>query len=470
MSVVHDPYAALRRRDFRCLLSAGVLASIGAEIQAVAVGYELYERTEDAAYLGWAGLAQFLPVLLLALPAGQASDRFSRKYLLQLAQAGQAITGLALAMLSVYEGPVALMFLFLVLSGICRAFSAPARSALVSQVVPAELLPNAVTWNSSAWQVANVSGPALGGLALSVPGLMHRYAPELADQLKMIWDRPVKLAPPVVTGPAVAYVLAAVSALVCVILLFPVQPRELARTKQDRSLRGLLAGLRFVLNTRLMLAAITLDLFAVLLGGATALLPVYAKDILHVGPIGFGLLRAAPAVGAVLMALVLAHRPPLRKPGQAMLLAVAGFGVATIVFGLSGNFALSLLMLALTGALDNISVVVRGTLMQTLTPDDMRGRVAAVNVVFISSSNELGAFESGMTADWFGRISRSPIVGTIASVVVGGIGTIGVVVVAALVWPSLLAVEKPAGGAVLPIPASAGPGVEDLEPDERTLN
>jgi MFS family permease len=263
------------------------------------------------------------------------------------------------------------------------------------------------------------------------------------------------LTPPVLTGPAIAYFLCALSALSSAVLLLPVQPRELVRKVQDRSLRGLLAGLHFVFNTKLLLAAITLDLFAVLLGGATALLPVYAKDILHVDALGFGFLRAAPAIGATLMALALAHRPPLRKPGQAMLLAVAAFGVATIVFGLSENFWLSLLMLALTGAFDNISVVVRGTLMQTLTPDDMRGRVGAVNIVFISSSNELGAFESGMTAKLFG---------TVVSVVGGGIGTIAVVIASAFIWPSLLTVEKPAGAAEVPIPATAGPGKEDVEP------
>ncbi len=456
MSEVHDPYAALRHRDYRCLLGAGVLASIGAEIQAVAVGFELYERTNDKAALGLAGLAQFLPVLLLALPAGQASDRFSRKWLLQLAQAGQVLTGTALAILSVYQGPVALIYLFLVLAGVCRAFSAPARQALVAQVVPAHLLPNAVTWNSSAWQVANVTGPALGGLALIGPQLPARLAPFLPDGLVQFVAQAGPLDLPTPTGPSVAYLLAALCALTCVLLLVPIRPRAFVRPPQDRSLRGLLAGLRFVFRTELLLAAITLDLFAVLLGGATALLPVYAKDILHVGPLGFGFLRAAPAAGAVLTALLLAHRPPLRHPGQAMLLAVAGFGAATIVFGLSENFWLSLLMLALTGALDNISVVVRGTLMQTLTPDDMRGRVSAVNVVFISSSNELGGFESGMTAKWFG---------TVPSVVGGGIGTIAVVLAAALIWPRLLAMGKVSLPASMPIPATAGPGKEDQEPE-----
>lgn len=218
--------------------------------------------------------------------------------------------------------------------------------------------------------------------------------------------------------------------LACVVLLSPVRPRYgSSRPAPARSVASLFAGVRFVWRTELLLAAITLDLFAVLLGGATALLPIYAQDILHVGAVGLGWLRAAPALGAFLMALSLAHRPPLQRPGRALLTAVAGFGAATIVFGVSGNFWLSFAALAATGALDNVSVVVRGTLMQTLTPDEMRGRVAAVNSVFISSSNELGAFESGATAALFG-----PVI----SVVGGGVGTILVVLLVTARWPRLL--------------------------------
>jgi MFS family permease len=394
----HDPYAALRHGDYRCLLSAAVLASIGGEVQAVAIGWELYQRTHDAAALGFAGLAQFLPVLLLALPAGQAADRFSRKLLFQLSQLVMALVALGLESLSVEQGPVWVVYLLLLLSGACRAFGAPARSALLPQVVPPRALANAVTWNSSGWQIANVAGPALGGLTVA---LFHFPA---------------------------AYLLAALCCLTSALLMFPIRPRVVARPTTSRSLASLLAGIRFVWSSQLLLAAITLDLFAVLLGGATALLPMFAKDILHVGAKELGYLRAAPAVGALVMAIVLAHRPPLRRAGPALLVAVAGFGLATIVFGLSTNYWLSLAMLIVTGALDNISVVVRGTLMQMLTPDEMRGRVAAVNTIFISSSNELGAFESGITAWAFG-----PVV----SVVGGGIGTILVVLVSMLRWPAL---------------------------------
>ena len=405
MSEAHDPYAALRHHDYRLLWVAGVLASLGGEIQATAVGWELYQLTHNAAALGFAGLVQFLPVLLLALPAGHLADRHSRRVLFQIAQAAAGAASLGLAALSFWCGPVelnvGLIFACLALAGVARAFTSPTRSSLLPQVVPPEALHNAVTWNSSGWQFANVAGPALGGAALAFAGGR--------------------------AGPA--YLVAAFCCLACVLLLAPVRPRWAGtRPPGARSLASLVAGVRFVWRTELLLAAITLDLFAVLLGGATALLPIYATDILHVGAVGLGWLRAAPALGAIVMAFSLAHRRPLRRPGAAMLLAVAGFGAATIVFGFSTNFWLSLFLLALTGALDNVSVVVRGTLMQTLTPDEMRGRAAAVNSVFISSSNELGGFESGVVAAAFGPV---------ASVVSGGVGTILVVLLTARRWPQL---------------------------------
>ena len=399
MPGAHDPYAALRHRDYRCLLGGGVLASVGAEVQAVAVGWEIWQRTGSAALLGLTGLAQFLPVLLFALTAGQAADRFSRKYLFQTAQAAMALASLGLAALSWFSGPIPLVFVCLFLAGTGRAFSSPARSSLLAQVVPDEALGNAVTWNSSGWQAANVTGPALGGVVIAVAGMA-----------------------------APAYVLAAACALACVLLLAPIRLRASPRPVEARSLAWLFAGVRFVWRTEVLLAAITLDLFAVLLGGATALLPIFAKEILGVGPAGLGWLRAAPALGALAMAVALAHRPPLRRAGRTLLLAVAGFGLAWVGFGFSRHFGVSLALLALVGALDNISVVVRGTLMQRLTPDEMRGRVAAVTSVFISSSNELGAFESGITAEWFGPVG---------SVVAGGIGTLVVVLVVMLAWPNL---------------------------------
>jgi MFS family permease len=270
----------------------------------------------------------------------------------------------------------------------------------VPQVVPPQLLANAVTWNSSGWQIAATIGPALGGLVIAQ-----------------------------VQSAVGAYLLAALCSLMCVALVASIHPRNTARLREPLSLESMRAGMAFVWKTKPILATITLDLFAVLFGGATALLPVFAKDILQVGPTGLGWLQAAPSLGALLMALILAHRTPLRRSGRAMLGAVAGFGLATMVFGLSDDYLLSFIMLAVTGALDNISVVVRGTLVQVLTPEAMRGRVSAVNALFISSSNQLGAFESGITADWFGPV---------LSVVGGGIGTLLVVVTVMAIWPEVL--------------------------------
>jgi MFS family permease len=277
----------------------------------------------------------------------------------------------------------------------------PARSALIPQVVPLHVLGNAVTWNSSGWQVASMIGPGLAGILLAATG----YA-------------------------VTAYLLTVCCALGCVALVGFIRPHSEVRQREPVTLAALLAGVRFVFRTKLILATITLDLFAVLLGGATVLLPMFAApEILDAGPIGFGCLRAAPSVGALAMAIYLAYRPPLRRAGPALLWSVAGFGVATIVFGLSTNLWLSLVALALTGAFDNVSMVVRGTLIQVLTPDAMRGRVFAVNSIFIGSSNELGAAESGFTAKLFGPV---------ASVVGGGIGTLLVVLTVILKWPSVL--------------------------------
>ena len=393
----HDPWQALRHRDYGLLLAGGIVSVVASEAQAIAVGWELYDRTGSALMLGLAGLAQFLPVLLFALPAGQLADRFSRKLQFQAAQAASAGCSLALAWLSLAQADPALMLVVLFLAGIARAFTSPARASLLPLVVPLEALPNAVAWNSTAWQFANVAGPALGGLILAL------------------------------SRPASAYFVGAAGGLACALLLGPIQPRGAIRRPAGRGFAGLTQGLGFVFSTPLLLAALALDLFAVLLGGATGLLPLFAQTILGASALGFGLLRAAPAAGAVVMAFFLAHRP-LRRPGRSMMLAVAGFGLATIVFGLSRAYWLSLAMLALLGALDNISVVVRNTLVQMVTPDDMRGRVSAVNTVFISSSNELGAFESGTTAACFGPV---------ASVVGGGIGTIAVVLATGLLAPAL---------------------------------
>jgi MFS family permease len=411
MAAAHDPYAALRSGDYRCLWAGNVLASIANQVQRVALGWELYQRTNDAAALGLVGLVQFLPVVLLSLPAGHAADRYSRKALLIGAQGLMALGALGLAALSAWQGPVPLVYVCVLFAGLGQAFSSPARWALLPQVVPDDALGNAITWNTSGWQVASLVGPVLSGLVMRQSG-----------------------------GAVASYALAAAGSLAAAGLLARVRPRPGQRSTRGLSLESFLAGVRFVWGTKLILATITLDLFAVLLGGAVALLPIYARDILQVGPFGLGCLQAAPSIGAFVMAVALAHRPPLRRAGRALLWSVAGFGAATIVFGLSQNVVLSFVMLALTGALDNVSMVVRGTLLQVLTPDEMRGRVSAVNSIFISSSNELGAFESGVTARLFG-----PVV----SVVGGGIGTLLVVAGVMLHWPEVLRLgplDRPAAG------------------------
>jgi hypothetical protein len=297
-----------------------------------------------------------------------------------------------------WHHPIAAMYTLLALGNIGGTFSRPARQALLPQLVPSEKFGNAVMWNSTVFETASVVGPAIGGF---------------------ICARSV----------AFAYVFAA-ACFCCSFVLVAALPKVHAAAKKNHrpGFTDLIAGVRYVWRVRLMFSALTLDLFAVLLGGAVYLLPAFAQDILHVGPVGFGWLRAAPSIGAISMAMLQAHRKPMRRAGRTLLIAVAGFGIATIIFGLSKNFWLSFAMLILTGAFDNISVVVRHTLVQMLTPDEMRGRVSAVNQVFIGSSNELGGMESGLTAAWLGLVP---------SVVVGGIGTLIVVIGAAFTWPEM---------------------------------
>lgn len=395
----HDPFAALRFRDFRLLMIGTFVTVIAEQMLNVALGWELYERTRSPLMLGLVGLVQVLPVLALALIAGHTADRFDRKRIVVLTMLTIALCTLGLAVLSYSSGPLLFIYGCLLIIGVARAFQSPAVSSLTAQVVPAEYFSNAATWESSAWQASSIIGPALGGFLIAV----QKQA----------------------TG---VYALVTTLILAVGLMLGLLRPRPVAPSEEELSLDSLLAGARFIWNTKIILASITLDMFAVLLGGATALLPVFARDILLVGAEGLGWLRAAPAVGATLAGLSLAFLPPFRHAGRTLLLVVAGFGLATIVFGLSRSFALSLLMLALLGALDNISVVIRSTLLLTRTPDSMRGRVNAVHFVFIGISNELGAFESGVAAALFG---------TIGAVVGGGIGTILVVGAVALLWPEV---------------------------------
>ncbi|MEP7087464.1 MAG: MFS transporter, partial [Gemmatimonadota bacterium] len=352
-----DPYAALRYSDYRFYLTGRLAATIGGQMIDVAIGWELYERTNRALALGFVGLVQVVPIILLALPAGHLADRFDRRRIAMFSLLLLVAGSLALAVISFTVAPIPLIYVTLFVIGVALAFHRPAVAALLPQLVPAEQFANAVTWNSVGWQLASVLGPAAGGLIIA-------------------WRH----------HAGIVYVIDACLMLVFLICLTQIRGQQVVRERKAVTLETLLGGVRFVWHTKVILAAITLDLFAVLFGGATTLLPVFAKDILHVGAEGFGWLRAAPSIGAVFVAVLLLGRAPMKKAGRSLLIAVAGFGLATIVFGLSRSFPLSLSMLILAGGLDMISVVVRQTLVQLRTPDEMRGRVSAVNSVFIDTS------------------------------------------------------------------------------------
>ncbi|HEX2911369.1 MAG TPA: MFS transporter [Chloroflexia bacterium] len=400
----HDPYQSLRFRDYRLLLTGNFVASMGEQMLSVAIGWELYERTNSAFLLGLVGLVQVFPAFIFSLHAGHIADHFNRKLIIVITQALLVLASLGLTALSYWHGPLLLFYGCLLLMGVAITFNNPAAATLPARIVPEEAFENAATWSSSAWQLATVIGPALGGLVIA---LFH--------------------------SATFVYILNAATALIFVVLVLLMKIKQPAlpsrvTTGEETTWHSLGEGIRFLKNTPIMLAAITLDLFAVLLGGATNLLPIFAKDILQVGPEGLGWLRAAPAIGALIVAFMLAHRPPFKRAGSTLLLAVAGFGAATIIFGISRSFWLSLLMLLLLGGFDNISVVIRETLALTRTPDEMRGRVAAINGLFINTSNQLGGFESGLTAQ---------LLGPTLSVVSGGIGTILVVLGVAVIWPEL---------------------------------
>lgn len=386
-----------------------MLGVVGWQMLQVALGWELYERTHSAFALGLVGLVTAIPVVLLALPAGHLADRMDRKKIVVIAQVVFVTMSLSLAAVSHAAGPIYLIFAILLVRGVSQAYNNPARSALLPKLVPIEAFGNAVTWSSSGFQTAAVVGPAIGGLVIA---LQHKA-----------------------TG---AYIADAILTSIYLVMLIAIRGNAgvaadstsamALKPREPMTLKSLVVGMRFVKDTKVILAALTLDLFAVLFGGATALLPIFAKDILHVGPDGLGWLRAAPSIGALIVMMTIAHRPPMQRTGWTLILAVTGFGIVTIVFGLSRSFGLSMAMLLILGGLDGISMIIRGTLVQLWTPDEMRGRVSAVNSVFIDMSNELGGFESGALA---------ALVGPVIAVVGGGIGTIIVVVSVAIAWPEL---------------------------------
>jgi MFS family permease len=403
MPALADPRAgraAFTHPAFVLFQIARFLIVAAVEMQAVAVGWQVYEITKRPLDLGFVGLAQFLPGILLFPLSGHASDRFERRNVLSACYGGFALC-FALLLTLAQRGVHSVMSIYvvLILLGVVRSFNGTASRSILPQLVPEEHFPNAVAWNATTFQAATIIGPALGGILYALSG-----------------------------GPSVVYAAATLTAIGALVSTFRIKPEVKARPREPMTLKTAFAGLRYIWREKLILGAISLDLFAVLLGGAVALLPVYAREILHTGPWGLGLLRTAPGVGAAVMAVALAHRPLRGRSGPTLLWSVAGFGVFTIIFGISRSLVLSLIALFLLGASDMISVIIRATLVQLGTPDAMRGRVTAVDMIFIGASNEFGQFESGLTAQWFG---------TVPAVVLGGIGTLIVIGIWAWRFPEL---------------------------------
>ncbi len=388
----------LRHRAFVAFWLTRIASGFGFQMLSVAVGWQIYAITGRAFDLGLIGLVQFVPSLLLALPAGHVADQFERRRIVLF---GQIVEWIAIALLAgmslahgIHElGILALVFVI----GVAKAFEFPALQSMLPALVPASILPRAMAVNASAGQAAMIMGPALGGFLY-------------------------------VAGPGVVYSVCGLLYLVSVVLMSRLRYEQAPPKREPATLKTLFAGVHFIRARKDVLGVISLDLFAVLLGGATALLPIFARDILHTGPWGLGLLRAAPAVGALLMSLWLARHNLQRRVGPIMFASVAGFGVATLVFAVSTTLWLSLLALFALGAFDMVSMVIRGALVQLDTPDAMRGRVSAVNAIFINTSNQLGEFESGMLAAWLGAVGAT---------VIGGIGTLAVVGLWMAMFPGL---------------------------------
>lgn len=415
----HRPYALLANRDFSLYLVGRLVALLGQQMFGMALGWEIYDRTRSAMALGLVGLTQMIPMFLFTLPAGHVADNYSRKRIVVLMTAVTAAASVALAGISAFRAPVAWIYLCLFVASCARTFMWAANAAFLPHLVDRQDLPRAINWNAGMFQLSCIVGPTLAGGIIAWTGARH-------------WPAPA----------APIYAIHALAASIFCVLVGMVRRQHTVAVKEPMTLRTLLTGFRFVYDSKIILGLITLDMFAVFLGGATTLLPIFAKDILTAGPfaesIRLGLLQAALPVGSLLCAFVVNHRPPMQKAGRAMLWAVAGFGLATIGFGLSNWFWVSLAMLLACGAADTVSVVVRHTLVQTLTPDDKRGRVSAVNNLFIGTSNELGGFESGAVAHLFGpAIGHTIVAGAVVSVVSGGIGTILVVGAVAWIWPQI---------------------------------
>ena len=423
--------AAFQSRDFRLYQAARGAVVIGAEAQALAVSWQVYQITHRALDLGYTGLALFLPGLLFLLPAGHVADRFDRRRVVLLCYGLQSVCTAALLLFAAAGlHRVLPIYLVLFLIGTGRAFSGPASSALIPHLVPQQDFVNAVTWGATVFQIATVAGPTIGGLLYTE----HAFAGTAAH----------------LAGGGLVYLFTLLTLFFYLTLVGMLRVRLGRMEPKAMSRETLLAGVHYVLRTPVLLGSISLDLFAVLLGGSVALLPIFAETVLHTGPRGLGLLRAAPGVGALAVSLLLTFRPIRRNAGTRMLLCVAIFGVATILFGLSHSVALSLLALLLTGAADMVSVVIRSSVLQLATPAAMRGRVSAVNSLFLGASNELGEFESGLTAHWFGAVR---------AVVLGGIGSVAVTGLWSVWFPSLRRVHSLSAESLLP--ARAEENAED---------
>ena len=409
---------AFRSRDFRLYQTARLLVILGAEAQSVAVAWQVYQITHSALDLGYTGLALFLPGLFFMLAAGHVADHYDRRKIILICYAVQAFCTLVLLRFALYgtgagrDGRAAIWPIYAVLFGIGlgRAFSGPAASALLPSLVGKKQFVNAITWGATIYQIANMAGPAVGGLlfTLQMTGAMRRW-----------------------NGAAIVYgfTLAMQAGFLVLVGMMRSKPEVDAEiVKKGFSVRTVLAGLEYVWRTKLLLGSISLDLFAVLLGGAVALLPIFAEDVLHAGPRGLGLLRAMPSVGALVVSLALTVWPIRRNAGVMMMVCVAVFGAATVVFGVSRSLWVSVVALVVVGASDMVSVVIRSSVLQLATPPEMRGRVSAVNWLFIGASNEFGEFESGLTAHWWGAVR---------AVVVGGVGSLLVTASAAGLFPAL---------------------------------
>ncbi len=407
---MRNPYAVLRIPDFRLFISARFCVTLAIQIQAVIVGWQVYEITRDPLSLGLIGLAEAIPSIVVSLYAGHLADIVQRKKIILLTLATLFICSVVLLFFTldlghfILERGVLPIYSVIFISGIARGFITPALFAFMPQLVPRELFQNAVSWNSTLWEMASIGGPPIGGLIYGFFGI------------------------------TAAYTLDASLMLLGLVLASIVANRPLPHVTEEQGMAGKIkAGLSFVFQNKIILSAISLDLFAVLFGGAVALLPIFADEILHVGKIGLGFLRSAPGMGALLMALYLTHNPIAKNMGKILLYSVGGFGVCMIFFALSVNFWLSMGLLVASGAFDCVSVIVRSTLLQTLTPENMKGRVSAVNNIFIGSSNEIGGFESGVAA----RLLK-----VVPSVIFGGVMTLLVVVITAWKAPALRKLEK----------------------------